>query len=62
MSNVDLERKTEKIARLMCKKYGKPEELWELVLPDAYDLYCLKKDPERSEMLKEIGYEEPSDT
>ena len=58
MSNPELEKKTTEIAKLMCKHYGKPESLWELMLPNAYDLYCLKKDPERSNLLKEIGYKE----
>ena len=57
MSNFELEKKTTKIARLMCKKAGQPEGLWELALPDAYNLYCLEKEPKRSEKLKELGYE-----
>jgi len=58
MSEADYVKETTKIAYLLCKESGMTKALWELFLPTAYDLYCLEKEPARTEKLEEIGYKE----
>ncbi len=44
--NYELAKRAEEVARQICKEINKPESMWELVLPEAYER-IMKKEKER---------------
>lgn len=47
MKQVEID--TTKIAKMLCKAMGQPDTLWELALPEAYDILYL--DPTKAKEL-----------
>ena len=54
---MNLELRTERIARYLCIKLKKPQGFWELMLPEAYKILFYGDKLELEELEKEIEEE-----